>query len=248
MNTSTLIFITVGSLLALSAVGAAVFAWRLESSLLMMRDAPTLSIAALNEHHQRGMHGAAVFGQPVAVVGTIECATPLQAPYSETPCVAYAFAVTEESEQLSGRPGMQQTHEFAFGGHDAQQQQVARFYVHDASGRIAVDPAGATLDLVETVARYEAYTGLLGNKREVWREERVLPLGNRVFVLGYLGNDAGAPIIGRHPTDAAQRFIISHRDERTLGTGVRRRAYAYYFGAVLGAAGAVAAFAAALVR
>lgn len=245
MSTFQIILSIAGSLLALSALLAAAFAWHIESSLLAMHDAATFSVAALNEQHRRAISGVMAFGQPVEVVGTIECDTPIQAPYSEARCVAYEYAVTETSEQISGRPGRRQAREFEFRGRDDQQRHVPRFYVHDATGRIAIDPVGAAFDLVESVARFESYTGLLGNTREVWREERVLPLGNRVFVLGYLGNDGGAPIIGRHPTDPGRRFIISHRDERALGAGVRLRAYALYLGAVLGIAGAVWIFVAA---
>jgi hypothetical protein len=243
-----LILIAGGGLLALAAVAAVALAWRVEGGLLAMRDTPTLSVAEVAERHRWAAHGAAPFGQPVEVVGTIECDTPIQAPYSEALCVAYDYAVTDEREQLIGRPGSRQAREFEFGGHDAQQRHVPRFYVHDATGRVAVDPSGARFDMVETVARYEAYTGLVGGEHEIWREERALPLGNRVYVLGYLCDDGGAPLIGRHPSDPAHRFMISHRDERALGARVRRRAYALYLGAVLGAAGAVGAIIAALAR
>lgn len=248
MSTLAIALVAWGCLLALIAVAAAAFAWRIESSLLAMRETPTLSVAVIAERYRWAVHGAAAFGQPVEIVGTIECDAPIQAPYSETLCVAYDYAVSEESEQIIGRPGSRRAREFEFGGHDVQRRHVPRFFVRDASGRVAVDPEGARLDLVETVARFESYSGLGGSEREIWREERALPLGNRVFVLGYLGNDGGSPIIGRHPTDAARRFIISHRDERALSSQVRTRAYALYLGALLSAAGAVASFAFALMR
>ncbi|NTU79363.1 MAG: hypothetical protein HGA45_08160, partial [Chloroflexales bacterium] len=84
--------------------------------------------------------------------------------------------------------------------------------------------------------------------REIWREERALPQGSRLNILGYLGTDDGAPIIGRHATDPARRFIISHHDERTLSARMRRYAYGLYLAAVLAAAGAAGAFVAAFTR
>ncbi len=231
-----------GAILALLAIVAAALAWRGESSLLALDETPTLSVAEVAERHRWAAHGAAAFGQPVEVVGTIECDTPLQAPYSETRCVAYDYRVSEESERIIGRPGSRHAREFEFGGHDEHGGRVPRFYVHDATGRIAVDPAGARIDMLETVARYEEYSGLGGAEREIWREERALPLGNRVFVLGYLSTADGAPLIGRHPTDRGRRFIISHRDEGGLAARTGLRTYGLYLAALLAAAGAAACF------
>jgi hypothetical protein len=247
MTTLDSMLIIGGVLLGLFAAGAAALAWRDESSLLAMGDVPTLSVAEVAERHRRAAHGAAALGQPVEVVGTIECDAPLRAPYSETLCVAYAYNVTEESERIIGRPGSRNARELEFGGRDEQNRRVPRFYVHDATGRIAVDPAGARIDMVETVARYEEYSGLGGAEREIWREERALPLGNRVFVLGYLTTEGGAPLIGRHPTARGRRFIISHRDEGSLATRTGLRTYGLYLTALLGAAGAAACFVGAYV-
>ncbi|NTU83796.1 MAG: hypothetical protein HGA45_31225, partial [Chloroflexales bacterium] len=174
MGSLAIILIAGGGLLALAAVAAAFVAWRIESSLLAMRDTLIISVADVVEQHRLAAHGAAAFGQPVEVIGTIECDAPLQAPYSEALCVAYSYAVTEESEQIIGRPGSRQAREFEFSGHDAQQRHVPRFYVRDATGRVAIDPADARLDMVETVARFESYTGLLGSalRREEPNHER----------------------------------------------------------------------------
>ncbi len=231
-----------GALLTLAALVATAVAWHGEGRLLAMRDAPTLSAAEAAARHQRASYGAAPLGQALEVVGTIECDAPLRAPYSETLCVAYDYQVSEERELIIGRPGSRRARELELGGRDVQGARAPRFYVRDASGRIAVDPAGAQLDMIETVARYEAYTGLGGSEREIWREERALPLGNRVFVLGYLGNDGGAPIIGRHPGARGRPFIISHRGEGALRARVSLRSYGLYLGAVVSLAGAGACF------
>jgi hypothetical protein len=237
--------IIAGALLLLIALGAAIIAWRRESGLVAMADAPTLSAAEVAERHRRALHGSDAMGQPIEVVGTLECAAPLAAPYSETICVAYSYTVSEANERRVVRSDGRSTRAHVFGGQDDQQRHVARFYVRDASGRIAVDPAGAAIEMIETVARYEAYSGLAGSERQIWREERALPLGYRVYVLGYLLSDQGEPLLGRHPVERGRRFLISHRDEASLSTRVRIQAYALYAGALTAAAAAVAVWIAA---
>jgi hypothetical protein len=209
---------------------------------MAMSATPTLSIAEVAERHRWATYGAAPFGLPVEVVGTIECDQPLQAPYSETLCVAFDYSVNEENERHVRRPGSHRTREIEFGGRDAYDHRTPRFCVRDATGLVTVDPAGARIEMVETVARYELFTGLGGSKREVWREEHALPLGNRVYVLGYLSTDHGAPIIGRHPTEKGRPFIISHRGEADLKVRAAGISYSLYLGAVLSLAGAVACF------
>lgn len=236
-----------GCLLALVGVGAAVFAWRGESSLIAMDETPTSSVAQVLEQHRWAAHGAQALGEPVELVGTIECDGPLQAPYSEQLCVAYSYVVSEEHERRVGRSAWSPGREVETHSNDFQDRRVPRFYVRDASGRIAVDTAGASLDMLQTVARYAEFTGLGGSEREIWREERALLLGHRVYVLGYLTDAGGEPAIARHPLDAGRRFLISHRDEQAFAGAVRRRAYSLYLAGGLGLGGAIALFVAAFL-
>jgi hypothetical protein len=232
----------------LAAVVAAVVAWRGEGSLLAMGDAPTLSIAEAIERQRRIRSGALPFGDAVEVVGSVECDTPLRAPYSEQLCLAYDYNVSEEHEQrVGGRRGLSRGRELETHAFDAQGRRVPRFYVRDTTGRIAVETAGATLDMLETVARYEEYTGLGGREREIWREERALPLDRPVYVLGYLGDLGGEPALMRHPLHKGRRFIISYRDERALGAATRRRAYGLYLASGLGLGASAALIALALI-
>ncbi len=230
-----------GGLLILFAAVAAGVAWHAESGLIAMRRTPTLSAAEVAARHTWALRGAAPLGQAVEVLGTIECDEPLSAPYSETQCVAYEYSVHDERARTIKRPGARTTYKVEFGGRDDTSQRVKRFYVRDASGRVAVDPAGASIEMPETVARYEAYTGLGGSEHTIWREERALALGNRVFVLGYLCDDQGEPVIGRYP-GAGQPFIISHRAEEALKARATAKTYGLYIGAVLGLAGAAVCF------
>ncbi|MBX0326279.1 E3 ubiquitin ligase family protein [Oscillochloris sp. ZM17-4] len=245
------ILLAIAIALALAGIVAAAFAWRGEGSILAMRETETMSVAEVAARHRAGR-----LGQLVEVVGTIECDSPLRAPYSEALCVAYDYSVTEDKERLGygGPLGANRQHSMIHQrgqrnvGHtfDLHDSRVPRFYVRDASGRMAVDTAGARIDLLETVARFESYTGAeLNVERQIWREERALPLGNRVYILACLADDGGEPVLMRHPVDRARRFIISHRDERTLLRSTRLRTYGLYLfsGLSIGGALLLAAFA-----
>ena len=229
-------FFFIAVLLAIAGVIAAIVAWRGEGSMIAIHETETLSVAEVVALHHAGR-----LGHAVEVMGTIECDTPpLRAPYSEALCVAYSYTVSEDQERqgytthgyganqqmsLVSQRGQQNI------GHslDHQDNYVPRFYVRDSTGRIAVDPAGASLDMPETVARYESYTSAdLDVERQIWREEHALPLGNRAYILAYVANDHGEPVLMRHPVDNTRRFIISHRDEQALLAHTRWRAYGLY--------------------
>jgi hypothetical protein len=240
MTSLDLTLIAGAAVLLLAAIAAAVVAWRGESRLIAMREAPTLSIAEAIQQQRRIRSGSLPFGDAVEVVGVIECDAPLRAPYSERLCVAFDYQVSEEHEQRVGGRGYRRGREIETHGFDATDQRVERFYLRDATGRIAVETAGATLDMQETVARYEEYTGHGGREREIWREERALLLGSQAYVLGYLGELSGEPALMRHPLAPRRPFLISHRDERALGGATRWRAYALYLAGGLGLGGAAA--------
>jgi hypothetical protein len=241
----------IATLLAIAGLIAAIVAWRGEGSMIVISETETSSVAEAIAQHRVGR-----LGQAVEVVGTIECDTPLQAPYSEALCVAYSYVVSEDKERLGygARYGVNHQHSLVSRrgqhtiGHslDHQGSHVPRFYVRDSTGRIAVDPADAFIDMPETVARYESYTGAeLNVERQIWREEHALPMGNRAYVLGYLANDHGEPVLMRHPVDSGRHFIISHRDEQALLAHTRWRTYGLYLfsGVAIGAALIMAAFA-----
>jgi hypothetical protein len=50
-----------------------------------------------------------------------------------------------------------------------------------------------------------------------------------VYVLGYLGERQGQPVIQRHPSGPAKKFLISYRDEQELTSANRRQASIAYF-------------------
>ncbi len=226
--TMLLLFLTIS--FALAGIIAAFFAWRNEGHIIAMRETETLSIAqVIAQHHMRRM------GQTVEVIGPSECEKPLQAPYTLEQCLAFEYIVNEEHERDIGH----RRHHSGIGHHHRQEiehknlnihsDRVPRFYVRDASGRIAVETKGAKIDMIESMARFESYTGAVNDvEREIWREERNLPVGNRVYVLGTLGDIDGEPAIMRHPIDTQRSFLISYRDEQSYIKHTSIRTYGLY--------------------
>ena len=102
--------------------------------------------------------------------------------------------------------------------------------MRDASGRVLVDPTNAELDLQAIDERYEVVTSSLGDsERRTRREEKALPLGQPVYVLGYMAERQGQPVIQRHPSDSSKKFLISYRSEQELTSANKWRAALLYF-------------------
>lgn len=222
-----------GAALLIAAIVCAVLAWRHEGSLLAISETSSSTAAEILGLHRQALSGMGHFGRPVEISGVIECESSLISPRTSTPCVAFDYTTAQDYERgyrARGFGGAHQRRRYEIDyegvGHDG--RRVERFWVRDSSGRVLIDPAGAELDLKETDARYEIYTDGLGGEREAWHRERCLPVGHPVYVLGYLTNHNGEPLIARHPVDRGKRFLISHRDERSLLGQTRAGAYGLY--------------------
>jgi E3 Ubiquitin ligase len=238
MTTLNIILLCAGGLLLIAAVICVTAALRGEDRLLAILDTPTSS--ALDIHAIHRNNGA--YGQACEVAGVIECDASLSGPLSGQACVAYSHSLTWEEW---GKPGMFDKRSgtgdlvYRTGGVEFDDRQAPTFWVRDASGRVLVDPINAELDLEPIDARYEVVTSGYGEiERRTRREEKGLPLGQTVYVLGYLGERQGQPVIQRHASDSSKKFLISYRAEQTLTRANRRRAALFYFVAgISGSAG-----------
>jgi hypothetical protein len=125
------------------------------------------------------------------------------------------------------------------GGTEFDDRRAPTFWVRDASGRVLIDPINAELDLQPIDSRYEVVTSSFGDsERRTRREEKGLPLGQQVYVLGYLGERQGQPVIQRHPSNSSKKFLISYRTEQQLTSANRWKSAALYFVAgIAGSAG-----------
>jgi hypothetical protein len=238
MTTLNIIFFCAGALLLLVAAFCVAAALRGEDRLIAIMDTPTSR--ALDVHAIHRNNGA--YGQACEVTGVIECDASLSGPLSGQACVAYSHSLTWEEW---GKPGLfdkrSGTSDLVYrtGGVEFDDRRAPTFWVRDASGRVLVDPMNAELDLQPIDSNYEVVTSSYGDsERRTRREEKALPLGQPVYVLGYLGERQGQPIIQRHVSDSSKKFLISYRSEQALTRANRWRTAVYYFVAgISGSAG-----------
>jgi hypothetical protein len=231
MTSFDLVLLCAGGVLLLGAVICLLVATRGEGKLLAIQDAPTTSAQDILAIHRR--NGA--YGQACEVSGVIECDASLSAPLSGQACVAYSHTLMWEEwgkPTMYGRQSGMGELVYRSGGTEFDDRRASTFWVRDASGRVLVDPINAELDLQEIDQRYEVVTSSFGgSERRTRREERGLLLGRQVYVLGYLGERQGQPVLQRHPSDASRKFLISYRSEQELSRANRAQAAIYYFAA-----------------
>jgi hypothetical protein len=241
-----LAFLTTGCILLLVAVACAVFAWQKESNLNDIADTRTSTAADLQARFQRSRSGHT--GDRVELSGTLEVeGDALIAPRSETPCAAFDYtriqedwerrrhAVDWEINQVT-KDG--QNERLIYRNQDRQREQLPRFYVRDDTGRVEVDPEGAQFDLKETDTSFECYTNGTNTEQRIQHLERCLPVDQQVYVLGFLQNNGGAPLVAQYPLGGEQRFLISHRTEEQLAGRARTHSYGLYLaGGLSGGAG-----------
>jgi hypothetical protein len=240
MTTLTIILLCAGTILLIVAAFCVAAALRGEDRLIAIMDTPTSS--ALDIHAIYRNNGA--YGQACEVTGVIECDAPLSGPLSGQACVAYSHSLIWEEW---GKPGLfdkrSGTSDLVYrtGSTEFDDRRAPTFWVRDASGRVLVDPINAELDLQPIDSNYEVITSGYGDsERRTRREEKGLPLGQPVYVLGYLGERQGQPIIQRHAADPSKKFLISYRSEQALTRANRLRTAIFYFVAgISGSAGAL---------
>jgi hypothetical protein len=239
MTTLNIILFCAGALLLIVAAFCVAAALRGEDRLVAIMDTPTSSALDIQAIHRN----SGAYGQACELSGVIECDASLSGPLSGQACVAYSHSLTWEEW---GKPGLfdkrSGTSDLVYrtGGTEFDDRQAPTFWVRDASGRVLVDPINAELDLLPIDSRYEVFTSSLGDsEHRTRREEKALPLGQPVYVLGYLAERQGQPIIQRHPSGPAKKFLISYRSEQALTRANRIRSSLFYFVAGISGSGGV---------
>lgn len=234
MTVFDILIICGGGILALVAAACAFAAFRGEDRVQAIQDTPSFNALEIQQIHR---HAGGGFGQPCEIVGVAECEWSLTGPLSGQPCVAYSHTITwEEWKQTVhherdgfGRRKFDTSDHYIGGGTDVDDRHVQTFWVRDATGRVRVDPQNAEIDLMEIDERYEDMSTSFGGTRRATRIEKALPLGHQVYVLGYLGERQGEPVLMRHPSNPQKKFLISYRSERDFARASSRSASLYYF-------------------
>lgn len=216
--------VILGVILLLVAAGCYFAARSQARKLRAISAADTFTARMLGDLYQQVTIslGGEALAQPCEVAGTIEADAPLSAPTSGTACVAFTHLVTREYEAdvtTTDAAGVKRTTTERRSETVENRQQRARFFVRDATGRVLIDPEHAELDLADTTDRTDpppagAPARTLGYRRQ----ERALPVGTQVYVLGCVVDGGDQPMIARSPRDSKQKFIISRRSERELMT------------------------------
>lgn len=241
-----LAFLAAGLVLFAIAIACAVFGWRQESSLNDIVGTHSSTAGELQARFKRSQIGHT--GDRVEISGILDVDEALLAPRSETPCAAFDYTrIQEDWERRRYTMGWQmnqvvqdnRTERLVYRNQDRQHKQVPRFWVRDETGRVEVDPEGAQFDLKESDSGFECYTNGTNTERRIQHLERGLPVGQQVYVLGYLLNNDGEPLIARYPLGGEQRFLISYRNERQLTSKTRTQSYGLYLAGGLSGGAAV---------
>ncbi len=168
-------------------------------------------------------------GSLVEVKGRLRCAAPLTGQLSKRPCAHFAATVEREYEVVEEDAKHHSSYRARKTEIVTSSTLCAPFEIEDGSGRARVSAAGAIVEGVTAVDRYdpageEDEGGSLmqaalnavsvGNRTLGVRYlETHLPLDTEIYVLGVVGKDG---CIGAPPSGAKdQRFLISVRSEET---------------------------------
>jgi hypothetical protein len=191
--------------------------------------------------------GSGAFAEPAEVKGTVRCGQPLVSELAEVSCVYYSMKVTREYEETrwekdSSGNSVQRTQR----GSDtvAENTRSVGFEVEDATGRIGVEPHGASFVAERVLSRFDqgeaqaggmrvgrwvmSLGGLGGGRRTIgYRyEEHAIPVDREIYVLGE-ASDEGGKLRMRKPGakgTGGSRFIISLKSEEELSRSAARTA------------------------
>ncbi|RPJ07523.1 MAG: E3 ubiquitin ligase, partial [Spirochaetaceae bacterium] len=179
------------------------------------------------------------FNQIAEIKGKSTCASPLVSELAKVSCAYYSMRVSREYEETywdtdSNGHRVQKTRR----GSDtvAQNTRFVPFYIEDATGKMRVNPDGATFVTEKAFSHFEpgevhgpslsfggltialsntllggASTRTLGYRYE----EDVIPLEKNLYVMGEASDSQGELAIQK-PSDKKNRFLISVKSEEEL--------------------------------
>jgi hypothetical protein len=252
----------IAAVLVLGAAGLFIGSGAQKRKLYQIRATETSTAAGLKELAAAvAKHiGAGSFNQVAEVKGTIECAHPLTAELSETPCVHYTMSVTREYEETYWQTDDKgnRTRQTRRGTESmASNTRSVPFLVRDASGTIEVEPTGAKVVEEKVLSRFEpaGMAGTIrfgsfsfdagrfvntGDRRTIgYRlEESAIPVGRNIYVLGEAVDSDGRLRI-RKPAAKGGAFIVSLKDEEQLVKGARSASIGMTVGGFVAAAAGV---------
>ncbi len=202
-----------------------------------------IALMAATATSKAGNVGKLAAGALVEVMGTLRCAKPATAEFSQRPRV-YFKAEIEREETYYERDSQ---------GRDERKTRTTTVHsnvkhvpcqVQDESGAVTLDLDGASVEAVQVVDEYTAAPGgaataiiaaIAGGNERYRRKESILAVDIPVYVLGEVrpGVTIGKPAKG----SANKTFVVSHKseEERTKDLSSTMR-WLYWIAVVLGAA------------
>ena len=163
-------------------------------------------------------------GQPAAVQGLVKLDQPLTTPISHQSCVYYEYRM--EQLKITYDAKGQEKHHWVMVAHD---RKSTPFWLQDESGRISIDPSGASF-MAKPLSRRKLGVGDVINDPGLAKifaavaspnirvQEKVLLVNSPAYVYGQA--DAGQQGLVMH--QGAGEFIISYQSEKELQASIRR--------------------------
>jgi hypothetical protein len=205
------------------------------SKLGALEEAKPCTAQELDRQHRKGG-----LLRQCSITGIVECETPITAPISQKACALYLHKIIREREEeyqvRDQNTGMTRTETRDVEDRLPDEERRVVFWVRDKTGRVLVDPRGAALELDEEARHFDLGSGMrLGSQRTkgLRYTEYILPVGEPGYIMGWATDREGRLMIGLHPTDRRQRFLISNRSHAELTKSAGYLALASLIGAVV---------------
>jgi hypothetical protein len=237
-----------GSILVLLAIGLVIGSFSQKNKAYLIQSTDTSTAKALQEGAADVAKeiGAGSFNQITEVKGNCVCDNPLTSELAQRECVYYSMRVTREYEEdywdtdSEGRR-VQRTRRSS--ETVANNSNSTPFYVQDATGRVRVDPSGASFTTEKVLSRFEpratvergnfrlgsflfdvATRGMSNHRTIGYRyEEEIIPVGRRLYVLGEASDRDGEVSVIK-PSKKNTQFIVSVKSEEELVSGAKKAA------------------------
>jgi hypothetical protein len=187
--------------------------------------------------------GAGSFTYKATTKGKVVCDDPLTSELGQTACVHYDAKVErryEETYYEQNSQGERERRTRTGSETVSGNKRSAPFYLDDGDGKIKVNPEGAEIVCEKVVSRYEPAQSMSGSSFRLGAfrldlstpfssgdrktlgynfEEKAIPVGAEVFVLGEVTDRHGELCIQR-PTEKKDKFIISTKGQEALVRGL----------------------------
>ncbi len=192
-------------------------------------------------------------GRRVELKGVAKHNSPLEAPYSKTPCVQYAYRLKQRERRKTSEEGRTR---YQWRTIDSGSQAIP-FVLADATGEIAIRPDGASFEsrtfvdqyvqpgqqagleniesgMMKTMLQGASLLGGMTVKQKV--EVTGIAVDEPVYILGEVSRDASGNLA---VVEGEESMLVSAKSEEELLRAYGRQQFGFYIGAVVLAVAAI---------